>query len=161
VQNQICARFDLPRQEYESRVHRFNPVQYDPEQWGLPGKECGMECICFPTRHHDGFCMWDAKETDEFSYGVRSNSAIVTKKNGKSCHRFPGGLISSAVVMENDPGMPKSARLLNTGEALSPASRKLPEFFRDETGQAGTFLHIPGIPVDKLENEPIVLEIEW
>ncbi len=64
VQEQVYARFDWPREKYESLIHDFNPVDYDPEQWVLMAKDAGMRYICFTTKHHDGFCMWDTKYTD-------------------------------------------------------------------------------------------------
>lgn len=64
IQDQAFARMDMPREEYESLMNKFNPVKYDPEKWVLLAKEAGMEYICFTTKHHDGFCMWDTKETD-------------------------------------------------------------------------------------------------
>ena len=64
VQEQVFARMNMPREEYESLMHRFNPVNYDPEKWVLLAKEAGMEYICFTTKHHDGFCMWDTAFTD-------------------------------------------------------------------------------------------------
>ena len=30
----------------------------------LAAKKAGMKYICFTTKHHDGFCMWDTKYTD-------------------------------------------------------------------------------------------------
>lgn len=64
VQDQVYARFDWPREKYEALIHEFTPVHYDPEQWVLLAKEAGMKYICFTTKHHDGFCMWDTKYTD-------------------------------------------------------------------------------------------------
>lgn len=64
IQEQVFARMDWSREEYESLMHTFNPVKYDPEKWVLLAKEAGMEYICFTTKHHDGFCMWDTKYTD-------------------------------------------------------------------------------------------------
>ncbi len=64
IQEQAFARMNMPREEYESLMYRFNPVQYDPEKWVLLAKEAGMEYICFTTKHHDGFCMWDTKYSD-------------------------------------------------------------------------------------------------
>ena len=64
IQDQAFARMDMPREEYEALMHKFNPVKYDPEKWVLLAKSAGMEFICFTTKHHDGFCMWDTKETD-------------------------------------------------------------------------------------------------
>lgn len=64
VQDQVFARMDWPREKYEALMHSFNPVKYDPEKWVLLAKEAGMEYICFTTKHHDGFCMWDTAYTD-------------------------------------------------------------------------------------------------
>lgn len=64
VQEQAFARLDMPREEYESLMHSFDPVKYDPEEWVLLAKECGMKYICFTAKHHDGFCMWDTKYSD-------------------------------------------------------------------------------------------------
>ena len=64
LQEQAFARYDMEREEYESLMHKFNPVDYDPEEWVRLARSCGMKYICFTTKHHDGFCMWDTKETD-------------------------------------------------------------------------------------------------
>lgn len=64
IQEQAFARMNMPREEYESLMHKFNPVNYDPEKWVLLAKEAGMEYICFTAKHHDGFCMWDTAYTD-------------------------------------------------------------------------------------------------
>lgn len=42
----------------------FNPVNFDPESWAKAGKEAGMKYLVFTTKHHDGFCMFDTKQTD-------------------------------------------------------------------------------------------------
>ncbi len=64
LQEQAYARYDIPREEYEKLYLEFNPVNYDPEEWVLLAKKAGMKYICFTTKHHDGFCMWDTKYTD-------------------------------------------------------------------------------------------------
>ena len=64
VQDQVFARMNWPREQYEGLMHTFNPVKYDPEKWVLLAKEAGMEYICFTTKHHDGFCMWDTAYSD-------------------------------------------------------------------------------------------------
>ena len=51
---------------------------------------------------------------------------------------------------------------MNTGKRLGASYDALPEYyFAGGGGLAGQFLHITGIPIDELENEPIVIEIEW
>ncbi|WP_423148571.1 alpha-L-fucosidase [Rubrolithibacter danxiaensis] len=42
----------------------FNPVKFNPEQWARAGKDAGMRYMVFTTKHHDGFNMFDTKETD-------------------------------------------------------------------------------------------------
>jgi len=64
IQEQVFARADMDRNEYEKYMFSFNPVEYNPEKWVLLAKEAGMKYICFTAKHHDGFCMFDTKYTD-------------------------------------------------------------------------------------------------
>ncbi len=64
LHEQVYARYDWPREKYEALAKTFNPVDYDPEAWVRMAKAAGMKYICFTTKHHDGFCMWDTKYTD-------------------------------------------------------------------------------------------------
>jgi alpha-L-fucosidase len=43
---------------------KFNPVNFNPEQWAKAGKDAGMRYMVFTTKHHDGFNMFDTKQTD-------------------------------------------------------------------------------------------------
>jgi alpha-L-fucosidase len=49
---------------YEALQQTFNPVQFQPEKWAKAAKYAGMKYMVFTTKHHDGFCMFDTKETD-------------------------------------------------------------------------------------------------
>ncbi len=42
----------------------FNPVKFDPSQWAKAGKVAGMNYLVFTTKHHDGYCLFDTRETD-------------------------------------------------------------------------------------------------
>ncbi|WP_442591065.1 alpha-L-fucosidase [Pedobacter sp. AW31-3R] len=42
----------------------FNPLKFNPEAWAKAGKDAGMKYMIFTTKHHDGFSMFDTKETD-------------------------------------------------------------------------------------------------
>jgi len=61
---QVLARRDMNNAEYEKLASTFNPVDYNPEEWVRMAQAAGMKYVCFTTKHHDGFCMWDTKETD-------------------------------------------------------------------------------------------------
>jgi alpha-L-fucosidase len=54
----------LDAKSYQSYAKQFNPVEYDPKAWVAMAKEAGMDYICFTTKHHDGFCMWDTAYTE-------------------------------------------------------------------------------------------------
>ena len=61
---QVFAQNRMDRAEYEAAAERFNPTEYNPEDWVLLAKRAGMKYICFTAKHHDGFCMWDTAYTD-------------------------------------------------------------------------------------------------
>jgi alpha-L-fucosidase len=70
---------------YENLQTTFNPVNFNPDKWATAAKEAGMKYVVFTTKHHDGFCMFDTKQTDykitsaktPFSSNAKSN---VTKE---------------------------------------------------------------------------------
>lgn len=61
---QVRWRFYTPHKIYRTLAERFNPCEFDPYEWVKLAKDAGMEYICFTTKHHDGFCMWDTGCTD-------------------------------------------------------------------------------------------------
>jgi len=60
-QHQWRAR--VSRAEYEKLAQQWNPVKFNPEQWLDLMEEAGMKYITLTTKHHDGFCLWDSKQT--------------------------------------------------------------------------------------------------
>ncbi len=64
LQEQSLARYSMDKIEYEGLAKKFNPTKYNAEKWVKMAKKAGVEYICFTTKHHDGFCMWDSKYTD-------------------------------------------------------------------------------------------------
>ena len=61
---QILWRGEMSRADYEGLIHRFDPQAYNPEAWLDCAQQAGMSYVCFTTKHHDGFCMFDSKHTD-------------------------------------------------------------------------------------------------
>ena len=49
---------------YENLQTTFNPIKFAPEKWVDAAKSAGMKYMIFTTKHHDGFSMFDTKETD-------------------------------------------------------------------------------------------------
>ncbi|MBZ5497803.1 MAG: alpha-L-fucosidase [Acidobacteriia bacterium] len=69
------------KKQYEDLKKTFNPTKFDPEKWAQAAKEAGMRYVVFTTKHHDGFSMFDTKQTDykitdpacAFSTNARAN----------------------------------------------------------------------------------------
>jgi len=54
----------IPLEEYDNLYKTFNPVDFDADEWVEMVKQSGAKYMIFTTKHHDGFCMFDAPNTD-------------------------------------------------------------------------------------------------
>lgn len=52
------------KRRYEQLLKTFNPVKFDPAAWAKAARYAGMKYVVHTTKHHDGFCMFDTKQTD-------------------------------------------------------------------------------------------------
>jgi alpha-L-fucosidase len=59
----IRTTAQIPIDEYEKFVPRFDPVKFDADAWVKLAKLAGMQYIVITSKHHDGFCLFDSKET--------------------------------------------------------------------------------------------------
>jgi alpha-L-fucosidase len=53
----------IPRHDYEQLAKKFDPVQFNADQWVKIAKAAGMKYIVITTKHHDGFSMFNTKAT--------------------------------------------------------------------------------------------------
>ena len=65
---------------YEALKYSFNPIRFNPEKWAKAVEYAGMKYVVFTTKHHDGFCMFDTKQTN---YKITDNECPFSK-NPKS-----------------------------------------------------------------------------
>ncbi len=56
--------YEKYKQDYWNLATEFNPKQFNPDKWAEAAQRGGMKYVVFTTKHHDGFCMYDTKETD-------------------------------------------------------------------------------------------------
>lgn len=54
----------IPISEYEKLLAQFNPVKFDPDQWTKLAREAGMKYLVITSKHHDGFCLFDSRQTE-------------------------------------------------------------------------------------------------
>jgi len=52
------------KKNYEALKTTFNPVKFDPDKWAAAARYAGMRYVVHTTKHHDGFCMFDTRQTD-------------------------------------------------------------------------------------------------
>ncbi|AQT68111.1 Alpha-L-fucosidase [Anaerohalosphaera lusitana] len=61
-------RGGMPYTEYKKMyfelISEFNPQNFDPAPWARAARYAGMKYMIFTTKHHDGFSMFDTKQTD-------------------------------------------------------------------------------------------------
>ncbi|MFN8431296.1 MAG: alpha-L-fucosidase [Spirosomataceae bacterium] len=51
-------------EDYKRLANGFYPHDFDAQKWVAAAKGTGMQYITLITRHHDGFSMWDTKQSD-------------------------------------------------------------------------------------------------
>lgn len=110
IHEQYWQRWHLSRKEYVKFAKRFNPKKFNPAEWLDIAQEAGMEYMCFTTKHHDGFCMWDTKQTD-FNIMNTPYMKDVLAMLSEECHKrdFPLELYYS-VVDWHHPAYPNIGR---------------------------------------------------
>jgi len=88
---QIQWRKPVPKDDYVKLVSQFNPVRFNPDAWLDTAEAAGMRYLCFTTKHHDGFCMWDTAHTN---YSVMNTpyGKDILKMLADACHRRDFGL---------------------------------------------------------------------
>lgn len=76
----------VPVEEYDSLYKRFNPVKFNADEWVSLAKSAGMKYIVLTSKHHDGFCLWNTRQTD---YNIMNTpfGRDVVKELSEACRR--------------------------------------------------------------------------
>ena len=83
-------RKGLSRHDYTYLIDKFDPVNFNPDQWLDIAENAGMQYICFTAKHIDGFCMWDTQQT-EYNITNTPYRKDIFAMLAEACHRrgFP------------------------------------------------------------------------
>jgi len=73
-----------PIAEYDNLYKKWNPDKFDAREWVEVAKEAGARYIVFLLKHHDGFCLWNSKQTD---YNIMNGpfKRDITKEIAAAC----------------------------------------------------------------------------
>lgn len=63
-QRDTTKTYDEYKKWYWSLSDKFNPIKFNPEKWADISQNAGMKYVVFTTKHHDGFNMFDTKQSD-------------------------------------------------------------------------------------------------
>ena len=154
----------VPKQEYVSLAKTFCPEKGCAESWVRAAKEAGMQYICFTTKHHDGFCLWDTKYTDYNVMNTPYGSDLLAEV-AEACQRH--GLLLELYYSQPDWHYPLSVNLGGDHQLDCPNPGDTPdeegykEYIRNQirellTGYgpiAALFWDIPPSSVDPSINE--------
>lgn len=82
-------------QEYAKAAGGFYPASFDAREWVKAIKASGAKYICFTSRHHDGFSMYDTKYSDydiidasPFKRDVIAELAQACREEGIALHLY-------------------------------------------------------------------------
>ena len=85
----------LDRDEYAKAADAFYPHRFDAEEWVSAIKASGAKYVCFTTRHHDSFSMWNTAESEynivdatPFKRDVLKELAEECQKQGIALHLY-------------------------------------------------------------------------
>lgn len=78
---------NINRDEYAKVASGFYPSKFDAHEWVTAFKEAGAKYICFTTRHHDGFSMWNTSESDYNIVKATPFKRDIVKELADECHR--------------------------------------------------------------------------
>lgn len=76
----------VPAAVYDELYRKFDPVHFDADSWIRMVKASGAKYFIFTTKHHDGFCMFDARNT-EYKITRTPFGRDVARELADSCHR--------------------------------------------------------------------------
>ena len=83
----VMTNQDIDYHEYEKLAGAFCPAAFDAKAWVTAFREAGARYVCFTTRHHDGFSMWDTAQTDYDIVDATPYKQDIVKALSDECSR--------------------------------------------------------------------------
>lgn len=137
-QHQWRGRVD--REKYVQLSKQWNPVKFNPEEWLDLMEEAGMKYITITTKHHDGFCLWDTKQTMFNTMNTPFKKDVIGMLSD-ACHKRQIPLcLYYSIADWNHPNYPNEGRHheLQPQPGDSPDWNKYMEFLKGQVRELCT-----------------------
>ena len=79
--------YPIDKYEYAKVADAFYPHRFNAAEWVSAIKASGAKYICFTSRHHDGFSMWDTEQSDYNIVDATPFGRDVLRELADECHR--------------------------------------------------------------------------
>ena len=83
----VLTNKSLNEEEYQKLADGFYPSKFNADEWVRIAKNAGMKYICFTSRHHDGFSMFDTKQSDYNIVKATPFKRDVIKELAEACQK--------------------------------------------------------------------------
>ena len=80
--------FPIDKYEYAKAADAFYPHRFDAKKWVETIKASGAKYICFTSRHHDSFSMWDTEQSDFNIVDATPFGRDVVAEFGEACYKY-------------------------------------------------------------------------
>ena len=82
---QVSAK--IPADEYHQVAAKFNPVEFDAEEWVKVFKDSGIRYVVITSKHHDGFALFKSMVSDYNIVDYTPLKRDIIKELSEACHR--------------------------------------------------------------------------
>ena len=79
--------YPIDKNEYAKAADAFYPHRFNAKEWVAAIKDAGAKYICFTSRHHDSFSMWDTEQSDYNIVDATPFGRDVIKELAEECHK--------------------------------------------------------------------------
>ena len=110
--------------EYHAVAEKFNPSEFDADEWVKVFKDAGIKYVVITSKHHDGFALFKSEVSDYNIVDGTEFKRDIIKELSEACHRegLKFGVYYSHAQDWDEPDAP----YLNTRTKLSKLHPELP-----------------------------------
>jgi alpha-L-fucosidase len=84
----IMNQAKIPVNEYAKYAEKFNPVDFNAEEWVKLAKDAGMKYIIITSKHHDGFAMFHSKVSTYNIYDATPFKRDPLDELARACKKY-------------------------------------------------------------------------